>query len=513
MKLNYIFVFLVTLFISTSCFSSPSTKEKETERKLSKLMGYFSGTGNNVGLTINCLNSNTIEDSLERNLYYLVAKSSNVSTGELIKNVEILIKKGADPNMQLSFSKSVLKTGARIPFVKHLYRKKHRTYNQWSTPFHAAVGTGKIELVEKLVELGAKVDIPVEEYIYPITIAVENNDSSMIFLLLDSGADINHIRLVQLTDFGLIKKLINMGADPNSINLALLKDIDLIEKMVEVGADPNTINLALFRDIDSIERLIKVGADSKTIDINFTLDKPDDLKRILALNPDLQNLRLSHKKFFTNNNEVLDLLLENGLPVNTKGVFPEECPLIFGAVKYGNLYALKKLIALGANKSAKCKRGFGETPLMRAIYYENAEILAYLLQIGCSPNEKEWTNKSALLNAVQTDNDMIINILIDAGADIEYNKYSKKTAVMYAVVRKKYIAVQTLIKRGANVNYTNKYGETPLIRAIEEKDFPIIKLLVENGAKTNIKYEGKTLTEYAVAEKVSPMIIDYLKNL
>ena len=135
-----------------------------------------------------------------------------------------------------------------------------------------------------------------------------------------------------------------------------------------------------------------------------------------------------------------------------------------------------------------------------------------MLKKGVSPNEKEWTDKSALSNAAETDNDRIINLLIDAGAKIEYAKYFGKTPIMQAVSRKKYIAVQTLINRGANVNHRTKYGETPLIMAIKENDYPIIKLLVENGAKTNIKYKGKTLANYAIDENVSPMIIDYLKS-
>ena len=226
----------------------------------------------------------------------------------------------------------------------------------------------------------------------------------------------------------------------------------------------------------------------------------------------MQNLELDFSVLF-NDDELLDLLLKKGLSLDTKGSFPDNCPLIFGAVKYGNIKALDKIIDLGANKSERCKSGFGETPLLLAIYENNAEIVEYLLIKGVSPNEKEWTDKSALSNAAETDNDRIINLLIDAGAKIEYAKYFGKTPIMQAVSRKKYVAVQTLINRGANVNHKTKYGETPLVMAIKENDYPIMKLLVENGAKTNIKYEGKTLLEFAKEEDVSPMIIDYLRNL
>jgi len=386
-----------------------------------------------------------------------------MSDASLIKNIEILISKGAKPNIVVSISGSTRKAGTYIPIIKHFYKNKYRSYTYTSTAFHAAVGKGSIKIVEKLIELGAKTGIPTKKGDYPIDIAIMGDDIKMVIFLLDNGSD--------------IKK----------INLADSKNADLIEKLVKLGANP------------------------KTIDINFALEDKVKLKRLLDLKPGLQNLELDFRVLF-NDDELLDLLLDNGLPLSTIGTFPDGCPLIFGAAKYENLKAVKKLIALGAKTHVRCRGGFGETPLLRAIHYENAEIVEYLLEIGVNPNEKEWTDKSALSNAAETDNDRIINLLIDAGAKTEYAKYFGKTPIMQAVSRKKYIAVQTLINRGANVNHKTQYGETSLVMAIKENDYPIIKLLVESGAKTNIKYKGKTLVEYAKEEDASPMIIDYLKS-
>lgn len=468
------------VLFSSSCFSSPSDKEKEKEKKLAELMESYSGQNKNNQLPdtddmteiiseadensgIDYSTIEISEDSIDMALYELIANSYKVPEEKILKNIEIIIAKGANPNAVVTIHGSARKACTYIPIIKHFYKNKYRSYTYTSTAFHAAVGKGSIKIVQKLIDLGSKPGIPTKKGDYPIDIAIMGDDTKMVSFLLDHGSDIN------------------------KIDLSDSKNVDLIEKLVKLGADP------------------------KTIDINFVLEDRMMLNRLLDLNPGLQNLELDFRVLF-NDDELLDLLLENGLSLDTKGTFPDNCPLVFGAVKYGNLKALDKLINLGANKSDRCKSGFGETPLLLAIYEKNSEIVEYLLKKGASPNEKEWTDKSALLNAAETDNDKIIYLLIDAGAQIEYNKYFGKTAIMQAVDRKKYISVQALINKGANVSYKNKYGETPLLLAIKENDYPIMKLLVESGAKTNIKYKRKTLIEYAKEQDASPMIIDYLKN-
>lgn len=484
MKTKHLLIILSIVFFSSSCFSSPSEKEREKEKKLAELIESYSGPNKNNDTDNELPDTDTIEefnieeyvnthidystieiseDSLDKALYDLIAYSNKMVDDKLIKNIEILIGKGANPNAVVTIHASVRKAGTYIPIIKHFYTNKYRSYTYASTTFHAAVAKGNIRIVQKLIELGGKTGVPTKKGDYPIDIAIMSNDVKMVVFLMDNGSD--------------IKK----------INLSDSKNVDLIEKLVKLGANP------------------------KTIDINFALEDKTELKRLLDLKPGLQNLELNFKVLF-NDDDLLDLLLENGLSLDTKGSFPDDCPLIFGAIKYENMKALDKLIRLGANKSTRCKSGFGETPLLLAIYEKNAEIVEYLLKKGVNPNEKEWTDKSVLLNAAETDNDKIVNLLIDAGAQVEYNKYFGKTALMHAVDMKKYISAEALLNKGANVNYKNKYGETPLILAIKENDYPTIKLLVENGAKTNIKYKGKTLAEYAKEEEASPMIIDYLKN-
>jgi ankyrin repeat protein len=151
--------------------------------------------------------------------------------------------------------------------------------------------------------------------------------------------------------------------------------------------------------------------------------------------------------------------------------------------------------------------------LQAAIYYQQIEFIVFLLEHKISPNEKDWTGKSALILACNTDNDQIINLLLDKGAELEYSGYFGNTPLMNAVQYQHYISAETLIKRKANVNFSSKYGETALTLAIANNDYAMIKLLVESGANPKIKYEGKNLVEYAQEKEASPAVVQYLKNL
>jgi len=406
---------------------------------------------------------NINKDSLDIKLYELIDNSADMDEPTILNNIEILIQKGSKPDALVEITFSVRKPGSYIPIIKEFYNNKYREYTTVTTAVHAAAGCGKVSVMKKLVSHGAKLNIANADNVYPIDISLKTGDVKMVNYLIEAGAD--------------VKKA----------NLAMCENIPLIEQLVGAGANPKTIN------------------------INFALDDKEKLKKLLALKPDINKLELDFSTIMSDN-ELFDLLINNGLSPNAQGKFPDGCPAIFSAIKYDNFSAFKKLHSMGADLKTKCQSGFGETPLQTAIYYQRIDALIYLIANKVSPNEKDWTGKSALYKACYSDNDQIINILIDAGANIENHEYFDNTPLMEAANSGKYIAAQALINHKANVNFTNKYGETPLTMAVKKNDFAMIKLLVENGAKTNLNYKNKTLIQFALENSAPQMIIEYLKN-
>lgn len=423
------------------------------------------GLENNIKQTIDYSKIKFSEDSLDIALFNLISAQDKYSKQDLLSNIENLIKKGANPNAVIKYQYSYKKFGAYIPIVKQFYKNRYRTVTTNSTAFHVAVNSRKKYLVKKLIEFGADVNTPDKNAIYPIEIALKNNDGIVINFLLSNGCKVSNA------------------------NLSVSKNIDLIEK------------------------LVKLGADAKTIDIDFALSDEAVLQRVLKLNIDVNNTKLDYIKIFSNE-RILDLLLEHGLNDSAKGKFPNTNePLIYGAIEYGDLNTIKKLKNAGINIMHKKKSAsIYISPIIEVIESGKIDILNYYIENGANVNETDWTKRSVLMFAVSNDDDAVIKNLVNAGANKEYTGYFNKTPLMDAVQMNKYIAAQTLIELGANVNYKNKYEETCLMMAIKKKNFPMIKILVENGVDANQMYKKMNMAEYAKSVDAQDIIINYLEE-
>jgi ankyrin repeat protein len=462
MKAFILSIFIVIVPLFSMCIF-PDSHRNVNEENIAEQLSYQES----IAIAHNYIDFSKIEiskDSLDLKLYYLLESAGDMSKDLLINNIDNLVERGANPNAMLEITYSVRKMGTYIPIIKHFYRDKYNEYTTITTPMHAAVGSKNVLAVEKLIALGGKIDLINQDNVLPMDIALKNDQEEMVNCLLKHGCKVSDI------------------------------------------------NLALSENTALIERLVKLGANPKSIDINYALNNKAELKRLLALKPEINELNLD-MSVLMKDDELFDLLLDNGMSPKVMGRFPDECPIIFSAVKYGNMRDLKKLIAKGASIHETCSNGFGETPLQVAIHYKQVEIMVYLLDLKAIPNEKDWTGKSALMQACGTDNDQIINILIDRGADIEYSGYFGGTPLIQAVKYKNYIAAETLIKRKANVNFKTKFDDTPLSLAVEANDYAMVKMLVENGANPKVTIKGKNLVQYAQEKEVSPAIVNYLKGL
>jgi ankyrin repeat protein len=464
---TFLLIIASFLILVSSCVrnSRKSNKEKLKDSLLKELQNsVYNEYTNNPKDSIDFSKIEISEDSLDLALFNLILEHEDYSDNKLIENITILTEKGADLNAVVEYQYSVRKLGTYIPIVKHFYRNKYRTYSDNSTAFHEAVNSSKLKVVKKMIELGADVNAPSKNGVFPVDLAVKNDQLQMLKLLKENKCDIK------------------------------------------------VANIALTHNIQTIEWLSENGADTKNINVNFALSDPVLLKRILKLKPDLSKHELDYQIIFSNE-VILDMLLEAGLNDKARGKFPSECPPIYGAIKYGDVNSVKKLKEAGLNIHIKCEAGFDNSPFLLVVSSGNKEMLEYYLNIEkANPNQTDWTKKSALILAVNTDDNEIIEMLIDAGANIEYTAYFNKTPLMHAVQYNHYIGAQTLISAGANLNYANKYNETALVLAVKESNFPMIKLLVENGANVKKKYKSLSLSQYAGSINASNMIIKYLEE-
>lgn len=117
--------------------------------------------------------------------------------------------------------------------------------------------------------------------------------------------------------------------------------------------------------------------------------------------------------------------------------------------------------------NAKDQRG--STPLVLACYYNNIEVVSYLISKVEDINGSTKDGSPLMASAVKGYN-AISKLLIAAGADVNLQDANKTTALHYAVMFKNYDLVLMLLEAGANPNHKNNVGQSPKDYVIVQND-------------------------------------------
>lgn len=318
-----------------------------------------------------------------------------------------------------------------------------------NTLLHAACSEGRLDIVKKLIERGASVNIANSWYSTPLGYAVLRRHYKIVEFLLKHGANPNSI---VSTDCGM-KRTVLAEAITND-------DAKMVDLLKKYGADLNKrgeegltdAHYGVFLGDKNFEKLLKVGLDPKILSDDET------------------------NGFF-------------GLP---------SCNQV-GNEEVDNLVKLLK--KYGANID-QWKKDTHITPLFQAIMEKNYCIAEILLKNGASPDMGGiwWMDSITPLHYAAIVGDYkAVRLLLKYDASVEGTHYWNVSPLASAADMGKdcpeetskspndYLKiVKLLIMHGANVNNTEKYGNTPLYHAIEGGDTEIVKELLRNGAKTDV---------------------------
>jgi ankyrin repeat protein len=163
------------------------------------------------------------------------------------------------------------------------------------------------------------------------------------------------------------------------------------------------------------------------------------------------------------------------------------------ASRLNNIEAVKLLVEAGANIAAKGL--YGMTPIHIAAEYNNATILAFLIEKCrekytvqfkqlpelCIRCVRGWP---PLYYSISVDSTECMKILLDAGADPNSVGAVSFTMLQMAIKHEYRHCAKMLIRYGADVNLTYSTNEPPLASAIQEKCPMIIRMLFRAGAST-----------------------------
>ncbi len=325
-----------------------------------------------------------------------------------------------------------------------------------NTPLILAVRDNNMEIIEKLIEKGAKVDQKNRNEVTALMVAVNNNYTDKAKFLLDHGADIN-----------------TRDSDGESALIMAINrgNLPMIRWLVKEGADVNVVNrrgkgalfLAAYRDEDMVRFLINSGAE---VDI---ADEHEETALMVAT----QKGKL----------EIARLLIDNGADVNKKNLLGGSA-LEFAASR-GDLELVKLLLNNGAYVDTQNK--YGSTPLSMAAKYGYTDIVKLLLKWHVDVNKTVNSGVSALMMAVQSGKDDIVKLLLDKNADVNQWSISGFTALMMAAQENQISIARQLINHPLiKINAQSRVGCSALMLAAQKGHTAILDMLLDSNANANL---------------------------
>ncbi len=126
------------------------------------------------------------------------------------------------------------------------------------------------------------------------------------------------------------------------------------------------------------------------------------------------------------------------------------------------------------------KNDMGHTPLILACYYNNTEIVKYLV----SKKEVDVNGSAAmgtpLMAAAVKGNTLLVKILLDHGADPNLSDGKGTTALHYATMFQNTEMVEILVKAKADFSLKDESGKSPLDYATVLQNEKLLTLFKNN---------------------------------
>jgi ankyrin repeat protein len=244
---------------------------------------------------------------------------------------------------------------------------------------------------------------------------------------------------IQNSDLRAVKHLLDRGVDANAhdaddtpalMAAVLYADAGCVKLLLDRGANPNATN--------------KAGATA-----------------LMWAVPDIAKVKL---------------LVASGADVNASSKNLGRTPLLIAASFPESVPVLQLLLDHGADIHAKDRRG--THALGRAALSADVEVVRFLVEHGCDPNESGYGTTIRYARQYRP----TLEYLLSKGAKVE------KDALAMAAHWQDPKLIETWIERGADVNArAGPYNRTALMTAVasEQAGAGTVKLLLEKGADPN----------------------------
>lgn len=304
-------------------------------------------------------------------------------------------------------------------------------------PLHAAAENGHLEIVQFLLDTGAKCNVTSKHKdLTPLYLAVTSGHTPIVQCLLEHGANCNQ------GDSGL----------PLLFSIAIQKKFyDIAELLLDCGADVNT--LAPY-------------TNSVTV--------PPEFGSIIGIAP----LHIAAKN---NDTTTVEWLLNQGANIDITD--DSQITPLHNAIRYGHREVVEILCNKGAN--IECCDKWQRTPLFDAVKFKRTAITHFLLARGADVNVTDSDEGNTPLHyAVRYGETDIVQALLKKNADVNGVNHNHKTPLYYAVVKGSFEKIQLLLNAGAEVDPNDAALRMALHQAYWQGHKKLVTFFTSNYAVT-----------------------------
>lgn len=514
----------------------------ETVLEAAILSGHldFAETLIEKGLSVNIKNYkgqsllwSAIQSNNADTFYFLLEKGIDISAKDNLGNtplhaaasynkpwsVHLLMQKGFDINVKNNLGETPIQIAVKsknCDVLKYLAKHDadiHVCDAEGNTLMHLAAQEGNITLLEYLYELGLDVNAKNNKGETALMKAIQADKYHNVSFLLQNGADFT------MTD--------HAGNTPKEVALLSnnVKVLNLLENVEKDAAYFNNNRLYLH-----IEQLIRQGQveSVKTLLGSVNYAKLSDTNKTTLL----------HTAAYSNNVEIMKLLISHGADINARDSYNEtpltsaikgcannafhlllshpdiekDACLLHVAAAAKNIGAAKHLIKMGYDVNAYDSRM--STPLKEAAKSNAIKMGGFLLQEGALPNKADDAGHTPLHIVALNGNVVFANMLLNSGADIDVKSNFGRTPLWSACNSGQVPMLCFLLEKGANPNERDTQGHILISSVYARQDYNLFKALVESGkCYLDVKDKfGSSVLEKAVFQNKAPYVKLLLEN-
>lgn len=391
--------------------------------------------------------------------------------------IEMLINAGADLDAINEYNDDtaifLAIDSKNLPCILHLLKHNVNVNihnSSMKTPLIYAFEHKFYDAVEAIINAGADLDM-YDRIGYTIFIhAIEENNESIIRLLIEKNVNIN-----------IVSKYSN---DSPLLIACKEENLQLVQRLIDLGAN---IELQNDRMINPLLNVVQSG-NLNQLSLLIKKNANINVKNNDGMTPLLLSVLYGH-------NDLVNVLIDAGADLDAQE-YDDLYSALMIACNNGNLEIVKKLINAGAkidlvnkneNNALLCgvlASQRGETAIDPNRIAKSTDFISIFAKEGIDINAKNKDGETALMICMSSID--AITMLIELKADLNIKNKAGLTTLMVAIEDEEFTCADKLIQNGANVNVTSWRGYSPLLFSLQyECNTNVSNKLIQFGANVH----------------------------